>query len=132
MTIKLKQQHWKWEQSLANPDSDLAKVAKVFVEHCDRYLSVKELHRLTLAQSDLQSVRYRLVRQHGFQFKMNPDALYEYKLMHINLSLKNTAIGGASKKTEQFVFPDIAPLWRLALGLNTEGFGAQTENRKIL
>ncbi len=121
MSVKLKQQYWKWEQSMANQGSDLVKVAKAYAEHCDRYLSMNELQQLTSTQCDLQSARYRLVRQHGFQFKTNPDRHYEYRLMHINLAHKSPFKGRALKKTDDFIQPDIAPLWRLALGLNVEG-----------
>ncbi|WP_171394535.1 hypothetical protein [Vibrio mediterranei] len=46
MSVKLKQQYWKWEQSMANQGSDLVKVAKAYAEHCDCYLSMNKLQQL--------------------------------------------------------------------------------------
>ncbi|NOI25922.1 hypothetical protein [Vibrio mediterranei] len=113
----LKEKYLQWERGLSRQNSDLAKVAKAYIDHHDQYLSLKALHALTLVESDLQSARYRLTRQHGFKFMMNPNALYEYRLIDIDLSrLPSYQIETVEKRP--CPKPRLDPLWRLALGLD--------------
>lgn len=83
-TLKvLEQKFQEWEQDLTLKQSNLLRLARLYFEHRNNYLSLREVRARLSPPNGLETARYCLIHRHGFKFEANPMAPNEHRLVDI-------------------------------------------------
>ncbi|NUW71404.1 hypothetical protein HOP38_02620 [Vibrio mediterranei] len=122
-----------WANKKGRKATDLYAVAKLYLDNCDDYHSIKFMERLV--DADVTGNKHKLYR-YGFKFERNPKHRYEFRLIDIDLNHKQKQYDSKAKeKRGEIVKPCKAPSelaidWRIALGM-TFGVGQKERCAKF-